>query len=196
MSFFVATRKDMEPGLMAAEQQLRLKYIPCLDYPSPDYTVYYSALDIPELGTTKSPYVCSSPATHYLVFERDAEVNVERVAVNPEYGDSYYKLEHKANPYALKFYPGGWYTGDDNQGEHLMGGCLSTVYEAPQVAEETYKLFDKALTHKFKRLKATIYGRRQWRVGPEAYVALERGVRLVTERIDWPAEDDVQLPAK
>lgn len=122
MSFFVATRRDLEPGLLAAEQQFRLKYIPCIDYPTPAVTFYTSALDIPDLGSTRSPYACASPSTSYFGFERASEVHVEYIAVDPGWGDSYYQLNEKANPNGFVFCPGGWYTHEDFNGECLIGG--------------------------------------------------------------------------
>lgn len=192
--YFCATRMDLEPGILVAEKALRLKYInDCERLYMPEYTVYYSALDIPGLGTTQGSGVNPNNFTTYLVFERDADVEMIYQPVDPDAGESYWRVSSDVNPHAFLFNPGGWYIGTNYVGEYLIGGYIIGGRVDPQ-REDPAKIFAKHVIGSFKTLPSTQCGRRRWKVGPEAYGALERGVRLITESIHWPARDDVQLP--
>jgi hypothetical protein len=192
MCNFVATKNDLEPGIRQLEVQVSLKYVlPKFDA-SPGYTTYYSALDLPDFGTTKWE---TGRVPEYLIFYREAEVIVQEVATTNR--GVLFRIAPDNNPHALFFSPGGWYVGEKYKGEFLIGGFVTyyTKDKAPPDTLELDRTYCKTVLKEFKSLRSAARSYR-WKVGPEAYQALERGVRLITESITSPFDYDLQLPIK
>jgi hypothetical protein len=187
MSQMFATRNDLEPGIRRAEARRKLKYVPTGFYPAPEYPVYYSALDIPNLGTTRSRII---QGNEYLVYPAEAEVFTR--AITQTDGSIFLQIFADAFPKAFLFRPGGWHTNPPDNRKHLMGGQAFPLSDDAEIRSICFS-FWRSLTYGFRTLYDD-YERSPWRVGPEAMEALKQGARLITYEMDLPETHDLPLP--
>jgi hypothetical protein len=144
-------------------------------FSSPQPTIYFSALDIPDLGIARY----GQGEDDYLVTEAGMEITVEEVP--QEKGGVLYDIGLMENPTAFAFQPAGQF------GERtiILGSVETATGDPTSIA--SCKWFWRELGKGFKRVN-------RYYVGPEAYRLLEQGWRL-TEATQCPPEFDLRIGA-
>ena len=177
---FFATKSDMESGLRAFETQWKVKYVRAGLRPTLDIETYYSALKLPDLGCAAAGDV--SINTGYYVLPLEVNIVVEHVLQYD--GEILYRANHKDNPFAFLFRPGGWYEDKYWHDSRVMiGGDMGTV-SAAEDAQACYRAFARAFSKGFTTIPDVWH--QKWSVGPEALTLLDAGVRLITRNLSAP----------
>jgi hypothetical protein len=165
----------MLAGLERAESEVRLQYVLFGMFKSPVPTIYFSASDIPGLGTSR--YGDYSGEDTFLVFKAGTEINVEEIPQNK--GGVLYEVGMLANPTAISFQPSTQF-GEKT----IIEGGVGTATAHPS-SIPFCKWFWRRLGAGFKQVGI-------YHVGPEAYRRLETGWRL-TAATQCPPEYDLRL---
>lgn len=172
--FLFATRNDLEPGIRAFEAKRSVKYMETGLFETYPTEVYYSLLDVPDLGIAKYGQVPLEDS--YLVLDASTEVLIREIPQRR--GGVRYALDGMVNPISLLFSPGGMY-----QESALIVGELWPCSDEP-AAIELYRLFAREVTRGF-----TVVGR-LYHCGPEALQLARAGIRL-THDVRSPIEYDI-----
>ena len=180
---FFSTKTDIEPGLRLIDQKLKVKYIERGLHSSPDCVVYYSALDLPNLGLVASCAASGNP--QYLVLPVETEIVIEPVKQFD--GTTLYWTGFELNRDAFWFRPGGWHGN-----AALLGGDIAMLRSSDKVYSY-YRPFAQALTKGFVTMLDAL--RYKWYVGPEALSLLNQGIRLITRDASAPGtSEDLKRP--
>ena len=181
---FFATPGDLAPGWEAVKNIVDFKFVKQGYRDNPNWPIYRSILDIPELGHASSSRIFSSGA--YIILPSNAQINIKK-----------YKEDHKKSaayhfdteyfygvhflPYHRSFdmiYLGGlWIEKDVTNllGYNMFSGDEDNILNAEFLSQ--FKIFCRLLMKGFKTVKIKQFG--QWKVGPEAYEMFQNGTRLI-----------------
>jgi hypothetical protein len=172
---FYATRPDLLPGLQRLESEVKLQYVLRGMFPSPTPTVFFSALDIPDLGVAR--YGDYSHEQEWLVMEEGAEITAEEVPQAK--GGVLYDIGLE-NRTAFAFEPAGQF----GEKTIIVGSVGTATGDPTSLARCSW--FWRGLSKEFKKVKGYYY------VGPEAYRLLEHGWRL-TLATQCPPDLDLRI---
>lgn len=173
---FYATKADLIPVLNKIESDTFLTYVRYDSYPTPAFTKFDSALNIPSLGLATSDSAISCEA--YVVVPRAVEVVLREIRQSN--GVVRYAVDQLLNPLSITFHSGG---------QHSSGAVLhGRVATASTIAESRQLLgrFERALKKNFRKVSA-------FYVGPEAFSLLAHGTRL-TGALQSPRTYDLKSP--
>jgi hypothetical protein len=172
---FFATRADLEPVLQLIESNRPLTYALIRLYKTPDYESYDSLLRLDRLGTSSSGQ--HNLGDDFLIVERNNDIRIRSVIQRE--GGIHYFVDQEFNPKSICFRPGGIY-----ERNNLVSGRIGTASDDSD-SLELYKTFAKAVTKGFKKVG-------NYKVGPEALILMNQGMRMVTMGVDEPPEYDLK----
>lgn len=158
---FFATKNDLIPAIEAVEAASQLKYVRSGNSFSPNPNVIPSGIEISNIGQADAG--TASGCASYLVFKRDASINVRRIISGGRVAR--FALDQLLNPDSVVFTPAGVWNNDV-----LLHGRVATMSGTPP-AQELMRLFYKVLRKQFTKVQA-------FYVGPEALTWLQAGRRL------------------
>lgn len=181
---FFATPGDLIPGWEAVKNIIDFKFVKEGFRDNPDWPIYRSLIDIPNLGNAVSGRVRGGDG--YIIMPNSEAVCITKYHNGPgNWTVQNFKTEYY---YSVTFIPeyksfayidlGGFWIEKDVR--NLIGyklffgiGDLSPSNEFLN----QFKLFGKSLIKGFKTVKIKQFG--QWKVGPEAYEIFQNGTRLI-----------------
>jgi hypothetical protein len=175
--FFFATRADLLPGLLAAEERTPLAFVRDETRDDGRFTVLDALSQYPELGLTTSRDSISSP--RYLVFRQGAVP--EPRAIPQLRGGVKYAIA--ATPESAILRCGGLHV----ESGALLAGELQQSLNANGPGKAIFRLLARELFRAFTRV-------RLYAVGPEALDRVRAGRRLVTIGLGSPPAYDLAEP--
>jgi len=162
--YFFATKRDIEPLLVAIESKHEIKYVRAGNSDSPEVVTLSSGLQIPNLGIAES-----GDWNHnqwWLLMKPSATVQTRTISLRR--GGTRYAIDQRLNPNSIAFEPGGIF-----QDNVVIGGTAGTISDEP-VSRELINLFTRETRRQFTRIRSFF-------VGPEAEKLLDKGYRLTTD---------------
>ena len=174
---FFTLKEDLLEILSDIEEIKKVKYVKNGAYDKKEYVIYKSIAEFEDLGINRSGDH-NSPL--YLVLNLSDPIISEGVIQNKTREIKYFLGQHM-NKNSIAFWPGGLY--EEN---FLIHGHVSTISD-DEKSEELYKIFKKAFSKKFKKIK-------NWYFGKEA-LSIAKDVRLITIGIKQPKTNDFTIDA-
>lgn len=137
-----ATRDDFALGLPALEAEQPIFYVPGATFDSPDFPVYRSYQEIPDLGKAVKEAWISGESLRILISAEDLAVYPFELLD----GGTRYKLGRRTVERSLTWRPGGVLEAK----KVVLQGQIATISEDPEIVD-FYRVFVKEATRGFYR---------------------------------------------
>ncbi len=186
---FFATPGDLIPGWDAVKNIIDFKFVKEGFRDNPDWPIYRSLIDIPNLGIAHSGRVRGGDA--YIIMPHTEPVHITKYHNGPDnWTVQNFKTEYY---YSVTFIPeykhfayfslGGYWMEQDvpNLIGHKLFFGVGELSPNNEFLNQ-FKLLGKSLIKGFNTVKMKPFG--QWKVGPEALEMYRNGVRLIPYRAD------------
>lgn len=173
--YFYATRDDLVHLCEGVEATQELTYALAGNIATDQAICYPSAVDIPDLGTSKKGAILHQPS--FLIVARSTPITVfTRMRADAQ---AVYFVGQQHNPDSIDFQPSGVYDG-----KNVIQGALGSISKS-QTSVKLYRLFLKMLQKLFSAIRG-------YYVGPEALQFNKQGGRL-TQSIKLPIDTDLKI---
>lgn len=203
--FFATTREDLLPVLEVVEAQFEIKYVSGKWFVTPDIPIFYSALEIPNLGrcdkwgaTCSSYYIIPCPQKILAEYMPNRTVPEKytferKIPGGSDVGGPTYVLDgllyHEGNAVGVDFHFGGLYSGEG--GPALLQGVFHKLSDTPETLA-LFNAYKKEIRNRWACIResaVSLY------IGPEAERLLGQGMRLAPS-IQSPRGADVSPTAE